>query len=193
MFRVFLSALLGLSLLGSTSSAQTPKPSDPPAKDAPKDAKDKTPPKDKDAKSKDKTKDKSKDKAAAKKEVVGMFKSKDLTKKTLTITVDGKDKTYKITDDTKILGPRGGERDLKDDVLDKGYEITVVPNAKDDSIADEVKLPYRNDREGADKDKAKSKDDTKAKDKTKDKTKDDAKAKDKSKDDAKPKDKDKPQ
>jgi hypothetical protein len=159
MIRVFLSALLGLSLLGGTVSAQPPKSPDSQKKDAPKD-KDKAPPKDK----------------AAVKEIVGMFKSKDLTKKTLTITVDGKDKTFKITDDTKIQGPRGGEAELKDDRLDKGYKITVVANAKNADEAAEVKLPYRDDREGADKDKAKDK----SKDKPKDK--DDPKSKDKPKD-----------
>lgn len=177
MFRVLLSALLGLLLIGGVASAQPPKSKDPQKKDAPKEKEKPAP--------KDATKDATKDKAkTAVKEVVGMFKNKDLTKKTLTLTVDGKDKTFKITDDTKILGPRGGERELKDDVLDKGYKITVVPNAKDAEVADEVKLPYANDKEGADKDKAKDKpkdkDDAKAKDKPKDK--DDPKAKDKPKD-----------
>jgi hypothetical protein len=146
MFRVFLATLLGLSILGGAVNAQPPKSKDTQKSDAQKN-------KDKD----------SKDKAAAK-EVVGMFKSKDLTKKTLTITVDGKDREFKITDDTKILGPRGGARDLKDEVLDKGYKITIVPNAKNADEAAEVKLPYKNDREGAEK--SKSKDKPKDKDKS---------------------------
>lgn len=156
MFRILLSALLGLSIVGPLA-AQPPKSKDPPKKDAPKD---KAPPKNKDA---------AKESPAAKKEVAGMFKTKDLTKKTLTITVDGKDRTFKITDDTKILGPRGGDRELKDEVLDKGYKITVVVNAKDDGIADEVKLPFANEREGSGKDKAKEK--TKDKDAPKSKDK----------------------
>ncbi len=160
MFRVLFSGLLGLSLIGGAATAQPPKNKDPQKKDAPKD-KDKAPPK-------EAAKDKAK---PAVKEVVGMFKSKDLTKKTLTLTVDGKDRTFKITDDTKILGPRQGERELKDEVLDKGYKITVVPNAKDADVADEVKLPFSNDRVGGDKSKGKPKDKPKEKEEPKSKDK----------------------
>lgn len=148
MFRMFASALIGASLLCGAVAAQPPKSKDPPKKEAPKD---KPPPKEKEK--------------TTVKEVVGMFKSKDVAKKTLTLTVDGKERTFKITEDTKIVGPRGGEKDLNDKLFDAGYKITVVPNSKNSDEAVEVRLPFVNDKEGADKAKDKSKD--KPKDKPK--------------------------
>lgn len=148
MFRMLASALIGISLICGTVGAQPPKSKDPPKKEAPKD---KQPPKEKEK--------------PAPKEIVGMFKSKDVAKKSVTITVDGKERTFKITEDTKIVGPRGGERDLNDKLFDTGYKITVIPNSKNQDEAIEVRLPFVNDREGVDKAKDKSKD--KPKDKQK--------------------------
>src|SRR5262245_3267828 len=108
MFRALLLAIVGLGLVLGGATAQPPKGKDPPKKDAQKDQK----------KDQQKDKEKEKPKEAPKvKEVVGMFKSKDVSKKTVTITVDGKDRTFKVTDSTKIVGPRGGESEdrLKDD------------------------------------------------------------------------------
>ena len=42
-------------------------------------------------------------------EIKGRLKSVDADKSTLTVTVDGKEREFKITDDTKILNPKGGE------------------------------------------------------------------------------------
>lgn len=139
MIRAILAGLLGIFLVTNSLAAQPPKGKDPPKKDAPK----------------EKPKDAPKAKTPAGKEFTGMFKTKDESKKTLTLTIDGKDRVFKVIDTTKFTGPRGGESDdkLKDDRLDKGYKITVVADAKDEDVAGEVKLPYRNEREGGDKKK----------------------------------------
>lgn len=139
MFRTLLALTLGVCILSSSVPAQPPKGKDVQKKDTPK----------------EKPKDAPKPKAAPGKEFTGQFKTKDESKKTLTVTIDGKDKTFKITSTTKFVGPRGGESDdkLKDDRLDKGYKITVVADAKDEEVAAEVKLPFRNERDGADKKK----------------------------------------
>src|SRR5262245_754273 len=136
MFRAFVSTLLSFAIVSTALLAQPPKGKDPQKKE--------TPPKEK-PKDAQKHKD---TKPAVGREFAGMFKTKDVEKKTITLTIDGKDKVYKVTDTTKFIGPRGGESDdkLKDDRLDKGYKITVVADAKDEEIAAEVKLPYRNDR-----------------------------------------------
>jgi hypothetical protein len=134
MIRGLFVALLGLGLLGSTLTAQPPKGKDAPPKDG-KGAKEKMPPKEKPA--------------PVIKDIAGMFKSKDLDKKTLTLTVDGKERTFRIAENTKFTGPRGGVRDdkLKDEVLALGYKIIITPNAKEDGPAVEVKLPFRTARE----------------------------------------------
>jgi len=143
MFRALFLAFVGLGLVLGGASAQPPKGKDPP-KDQKKDQQ------------KDKEKEKTKE-APKVKEVVGMFKSKDVSKKTVTITVDGKDRTFKVADSTKIVGPRGGESDdrLKDDRIDKGYKLTIVPDAKEEDVAAEIRLPFRNEREGGDSKKDK--------------------------------------
>src|SRR6202040_1874785 len=45
----------------------------------------------------------------------------------LTVTIDGRDRTFTITDDTTIVGPRGGvvRRRLKDPRFHAGLAITV--------------------------------------------------------------------
>jgi len=55
--------------------------------------------------------------------------------------VDGRDRTFTITDDTTIVGPRGGlvRRRLKDPRFHPGLEITVVPDGKN---AKELHLGY---------------------------------------------------
>jgi hypothetical protein len=139
MFRTLLGLALSLCLLAESLPAQPPKGKDAQKKEAPK----------------EKPKDAPKAKTAVGKEFTGQFKTKDESKKTLTLSVDGKDKTFKVTSATKFVGPRGGESDdkLKDDRLDKGYKITVVSDPKDEEVAAEVRLPFRNERDGGDKKK----------------------------------------
>jgi hypothetical protein len=135
------------------------------------------------------TKDKG-DKTDAK-EIVGKVVSVDQTKMTVTITVDGKNQTFTVNDDTMIVGPRGGEAKerLKDDRFTKGYEITVT-TTKDPKVAAKIKLDYR-PRETDTKDAPKDKDKTPPKDKDSTPVKDKDKTPPKDKDKTPPKDKDK--
>jgi hypothetical protein len=59
----------------------------------------------------------------------------------LTVTIDGRDRTFTITDDTTIVGPRGGvvRRRLKDPRFHAGLAITVVASG---SSAKELHLGY---------------------------------------------------
>jgi hypothetical protein len=77
--------------------------------------------------------------------ILGLFRTKDLDKQTLTVVVGGKDRSFRVTKDTRFIGPKGARSDdrLKDDRLDKGYQIVVVPAAKDVDLALEVKLSPR--------------------------------------------------
>jgi hypothetical protein len=61
--------------------------------------------------------------------IEGKVKKVDADKMTLTVTTaDGKARTFTITEDTTIVGPRGGlvRRGLKDPRFHEGLEITVV-------------------------------------------------------------------
>jgi hypothetical protein len=60
--------------------------------------------------------------------IEGKVKKVDIEKETLTVTVNGKDRTFTITDETTMVGPRGGvvRRRLKDPRFHEGLEITVV-------------------------------------------------------------------
>jgi hypothetical protein len=138
MVRLCVTSLLSIISISFGLLAQPPKGKDEKKKEPP--------PKEK---QKDKDTQKPKDsKPAVGKDFTGMFKTKDVEKKTITLIIDGKEKVFKVTDTTKFIGPRGGESDdkIKDDRLDKGYKITIVADAKDEGLAAEVKLPYRNDR-----------------------------------------------
>lgn len=137
MIRVLVAISLVLAVISTSLVAQPPKGKAPQKKDTPpKEKQDKGGPPAKEAR------------PAVGKEFTGMFKSKDLEKKTITLTIDGKDKVFKITDSTKFVGPRGAVNDdkLKDDRLDKGYKIVVIADPKDVGVAAEVKLPFRNER-----------------------------------------------
>jgi hypothetical protein len=95
-----------------------------------------------DAKKDKKTDDKTKG-------TTGKVKSTDLEKLSFTVTLDsGKDMTYTVADSTKFFGPRGGDRGtgkagLKDDCMEKGYEVRVVADTKDSKLAAEVHLATR--------------------------------------------------
>jgi hypothetical protein len=117
MNRKLLVDVLTMALLAGLSPAQAPK----------KDAKDKP------------------TAGRAAKEFTGKVKSVDPTRMTITITAEGgRDMTFRVTNATAIVGPRGGvsaER-LKDDRLGRGKEVTVVPTT-DGTGAKEVRLGFR--------------------------------------------------
>lgn len=80
--------------------------------------------------------------------IAGTVKAVDLKTSKFTITLsDGKARTFGVDDKTEFWGPKGGDRGtgakgLKDDCMEKGYEIKVVA-AKDGKIAKNVYLPNR--------------------------------------------------
>jgi hypothetical protein len=88
-----------------------------------------------------------------KKLVMGKVKSVDTVKHAFTITLEtGKDRMFAVNDQTKFIGPKGGKGDgLKDDRMDKGYEVKVLPST-DGKLAMEVHLPFRK-KAVSDKDK----------------------------------------
>jgi hypothetical protein len=72
----------------------------------------------------------------------GKIKSVDADAKTLTIVTDqGSQRTFKITDETIMLGPRGGKvrRHLKDPRFHKGFSVTIVAQG---DTATEVHLGF---------------------------------------------------
>jgi hypothetical protein len=78
----------------------------------------------------------------------GKIKTVDVANKTLTIiTAAGKQSTFEITEDTTLLGPRGGKvrRHLKDPRFHEGFPVTIVAKG---NAATEVHLGYARD-EGA--------------------------------------------
>jgi predicted RNA-binding protein len=111
--------------------------------------------------------------------IEGKVKKVDLDKQTLTITANGRDRTFTITDDTTMVGPRGGlvRRRLRDPRFHEGLDIIVVP---DGSTAKELHLGY--DRRAAQEKENEPKPSTKGtaatKDRSKDKSADTAKKKD---------------
>jgi hypothetical protein len=71
----------------------------------------------------------------------------DLAKMTLTVKVDGRNIDLTIGEETKFIGPRGGnrgtgEKGLKDDVLAPGAEIHFV-GSKSGKQVEEIHLPVR--------------------------------------------------
>jgi hypothetical protein len=74
--------------------------------------------------------------------IEGHVKRVDVEKATLTIvTTSGAERTFSVTDDTTMLGPRGGKvrRRLHDPRFHEGMELTVVASG---STAKEVHLGY---------------------------------------------------
>jgi hypothetical protein len=83
--------------------------------------------------------------------IEGKVKKVDVDSKTLTITTaQGRERTFTITDETIMLGPRGGKvrRRLRDPRFHEGLAVTVVAEK---NTASEVHLGY--DREERDADK----------------------------------------
>lgn len=103
-------------------------------------------------------KDSAKDKKAASKdgkEIKGKLTKVDVDKMTFTVeTEDGKKLDFKVTDDVKFVGPRGGpsKEGIKDDRMKIGNEVKLVTDASGKTLK-EVHLPIR--RKGDDKPKDK--------------------------------------
>jgi hypothetical protein len=80
--------------------------------------------------------------------IEGKVKKVDHEKSTLTITTDdGKERTFEITDDTTMVGPRGGlvRRGLKDPRFHEGMQLTIVAKG---ALATEVHLGFSRHTEG---------------------------------------------
>lgn len=75
----------------------------------------------------------------------GKVKKVDVDKKTLTITTtQGKDRTFNVTDETIMLGPRGGKvrQHLKDPRFHEGFHVIIVA---DGATASEIHLGFARD------------------------------------------------
>src|SRR5437870_7717824 len=70
---------------------------------------------------------------AADTEYKGELKKVDPDKGTITVTVDGKDKDFMVSNDVKILDAKGGDLkdSLKSSVLKAGVPIIVISATKD--------------------------------------------------------------
>src|SRR5262245_1837113 len=81
---------------------------------------------------------------AADKEVKGKIVRVDVRKKALVVRTDEGNKTYEVNDETKFIGPGGGESDagLKDERLVRGAEIKLVIAGNNRTVR-EVHLPER--------------------------------------------------
>jgi len=89
------------------------------------------------------------DKSANKPEIKGgieaKIKSVDVDNHTLTVTTSqGRQRTFKVTEDTVLVGPRGGKvrRHLKDPRFHEGFSVTIVA---DGNTASEVHLGFANE------------------------------------------------
>jgi hypothetical protein len=75
----------------------------------------------------------------------GKVKKVDVDKNTLTITTaQGKDRTFKVTDETIVLGPRGGKvrNQLKDPRFHEGFPVIIVA---DGATAAEIHFGFARD------------------------------------------------
>ena len=84
--------------------------------------------------------------------IAGTVKSVDEKAAKFTMTLkDGADRTFMVDDKTEFWGPKGGDRGtgvkgLKDECMEKGYEIKVTPR-KDGKTAKDVFLPNKKSEE----------------------------------------------
>ena len=93
----------------------------------------------------DAKKDAPKDKKADTKEIKGKITKVDANKMTLSIeTEDGKKLDFKVDDDVKFIGPRGGvsKMGIKDDRVKVGAQVTLMTDATG-KVLKEVHLPRR--------------------------------------------------
>jgi hypothetical protein len=80
--------------------------------------------------------------------IAGKVKAVNMKEPTFTLTLaSGKDRIFAVDATTEFWGPKGGDRGtgpagLKDDCMEKGYEIKVVAT-KDGKTAKDVYLPNR--------------------------------------------------
>ncbi len=82
----------------------------------------------------------------------------DADKKTLTVTIDGKETTLAVGKEVRFVGPQGGRATIKDKRLVKGAPLGLVMV---DKTLKEVHLPYSKDiprGKGKEKEKEKDKD-----------------------------------
>jgi hypothetical protein len=80
--------------------------------------------------------------------IEGHVKSVDHEKETLTIVAStGKDRTFKVTEDTTMIGPRGGKvrRRLNDKRFHEGMELTIVAEGAN---ASEIHLGFSRKESG---------------------------------------------
>jgi hypothetical protein len=85
------------------------------------------------------------DKQEIKGGIDGKVKKVDLENKMLTITtVQGRDRSFKVTQDTVMVGPRGGKvrRHLKDPRFHDGFPVTIVAEG---DTASEIHLGFARD------------------------------------------------
>jgi hypothetical protein len=78
------------------------------------------------------------------KEVKGKVVKVDVKKNMLTVQVGADKKEYTLSDDTKVIGPKGGlsKEGIKDDRLVPGAEIRLVIAANNRTVR-EIHLPER--------------------------------------------------
>jgi hypothetical protein len=85
-------------------------------------------------------------------DVQGKVKKVDADKGVLTVTIDGKDREFRITDDTKMVDAEGKDlkNRLKSKRLEVGQEVTVTCEKKDGKeVCTRVKLtPKKKDSKG---------------------------------------------
>jgi hypothetical protein len=74
---------------------------------------------------------------------MGKVVSVNTEKNILVVDHDGKKESYIVGKATKILGPRGGKTDLKDERLKAGAEVGIVADGKK---LKEVQLQTRKDK-----------------------------------------------
>jgi hypothetical protein len=79
--------------------------------------------------------------------IEGQVKKVNVDAKTLTIVTQGRERTFSITDETTMVGPRGGKvrRGLKDPRFHPGMALTVVAQG---NTATEVHLGFQHSEEG---------------------------------------------
>ena len=80
--------------------------------------------------------------------IEGRIKAVDVNGNTLTITTDaGKARTFTITDETTMVGPRGGKvrHRLKDPRFHEGFRVTIVAKG---NTAEEVHLGFAREEAG---------------------------------------------
>jgi hypothetical protein len=79
--------------------------------------------------------------------IEGRIKSVDVNGHTLTITSEGRVRTFTVTDETTMVGPRGGKvrHRLKDPRFHEGFRVTVVAKG---TTAEEVHLGFAKEQDG---------------------------------------------